>query len=279
MALSLIMEIVIDDKKYKELLEAIRFLYGYDFTDYAEPSVKRRIVHFMDNRKIASIDDLGKILLKDETVFEEFVQNLSVTVTEMFRDPSFYIKLREVVTTHLATYPIIKIWIAGCATGQEVYSIAILLREEGLLERAIIYATDINQKSLQTAKNGIYALEEMKNYTHNYLKAGGKAAFSQYYIAKHNSVLFDRSLIQSSVFAAHNLATDQSFNEFQLIICRNVIMYFNQRLQDRVISLFYESLSPFGFLGLGDKESILFSEKKSSFEEISRKEKMYRRFR
>jgi len=270
---------LLNDKEYRELLEAIRLIYGYDFTDYAEPSVKRRILHFMENKRIASIEVLEKMLFREEVVFEEFVQNLSVTVTEMFRDPSFYKQLREAVLPQLATYPVIKIWIAGCATGQEVYSISILLKEEGLLSRSIIYATDINQRSLQIAKKGIYALDEMKMYTQNYLNAGGSAAFSDYYMAHHNSVLFDHHLNRNTVFSAHNLATDKSFNEFQLIICRNVIMYFNQRLQDKVITLFYESLSPFGYLGLGDKESILFSSKKDFFEEISRKEKIYRRFK
>jgi chemotaxis protein methyltransferase CheR len=269
------MDIVIDTKEYKELLESIRFIYGYDFTDYSEPSVKRRIVHFMENRKIDTMDKLGRILLKDETIFEGFVQELSITVTEMFRDPSFYKSIREKVMKRLATYPVIKIWMAGCATGEEVYSMAITLKEEGLLEKAIIYATDINQKSLQIAKEGIYSLESMKAYTENYLRAGGAESFSMYYIAKYNSVLFDRSLRQNVVFSPHNLVTDKSFNEFQMIICRNVLMYFNQNLKDKVLDLFYDSLCDFGFLGLGDKESLLFSGKKDSFKEVDRKEKIY----
>lgn len=273
------MDTLIGDKEYKELLEAIRFIYGYDFTEYAEPSVKRRIRHFMDAKQIGTIEALGKILLKDESMFEEFVQHLSITVTEMFRDPSFYKRLRETVIKQLATYPVIKLWIAGCATGQEIYSMAIILKEEGLLDRSIIYATDINQRSLQTAKQGIYALESMKGYTQNYLQAGGTEEFSRYYRAHHNSVLFDQALNQNTVFSPHNLATDKSFNEFQLIICRNVIMYFNQRLQDKVIGLLYDSLCPFGFLGLGDKESLLFSERHSFFEETDRKEKIYRKIK
>lgn len=269
------MELNIDKKEYKELLESIRFIYGYDFTDYAEPSVKRRIVHFMEGRKIASIDKLGKILLKDEDTFEEFVQELSITVTEMFRDPFFYKSLREKVLKRLATYPVIKTWIAGCATGEEVYSLAIILKEEGLLERSIIYATDINQRSLQIAKQGVYSVRSMKTYTKNYDESGGKESLSIYYKASHNAVLFDHSLRQNVVFAPHNLATDKSFNEFQLIICRNVLMYFNQHLQDSVVGLFYESLCPFGFLCLGDKESLLFSERKNCFEEIDRNAKIY----
>lgn len=265
----------LDNKEFKELLESIRFVYGYDFTDYAEASVRRRIDHFMNSRKIATSDKLGRMILQDEKLFEEFIQEVSVTVTEMFRDPVFYKSLREHVINRLATYPFIKIWIAGCATGEEVYSIAILLQEEELLNRSVIYATDINQKSLQIAREGIYPVENMKSYTTNYQKTGGTKSFSEYYKAKYNSVMFDKSLKQNIVFAVHNLAIDKSFNEFQLIICRNVLIYFNQRLQNKVINLFYESLCPFGFLGLGNKESLLFSEKRKHFEEIDRKEKIF----
>lgn len=268
---------IITQHEYHELLEAIRMEYGYDFTEYAEPTMKRRIANFMSVRSADSVRELQEMLLEDQTVFELFVQHMSVTVTEMFRDPSFYKKLRDIATNQLATYPILKIWLAGCATGQEAYSVAILLREEGLLSRSIIYATDINQQSLHTAKQGIYPLQSMKTYTKNYLDAGGVGEFSQYYTAQHNAALFDKSLSQNIVFAPHNLATDKSFNEFQLIICRNVIMYFNQQLQNKVIGLFQESLSAFGFLGLGDKESLLFNEKKTSFEEIDRKQKIYRK--
>ncbi len=264
-----------DNKELKDLLESVRFVYGYDFTDYAEASVKRRIDHFMNTRKITALEKLGKMILHDEKLFEEFIQEVSVTVTEMFRDPVFYKSIRENVLKRLATYPFIKIWIAGCATGEEIYSIAILLQEEGLLNRSVIYATDINQKSLQIAKDGVYPVENMKAYTANYQKAHGKKSFSEYYKAKYNSVMFDKSLKQNIVFAAHNLAVDKSFNEFQLIICRNVLIYFNQKLQNKVINLFYESLCPFGFLGLGNKESLLFTDRKKYFEEIDRKEKIF----
>ncbi|MBL0740777.1 CheR family methyltransferase [Chryseolinea lacunae] len=267
----------LDDKAYKGLLEAIRFMYGYDFTEYAEPSARRRILHFMEIKRIDTATELGRVLMNDEHVFEEFVQTMSVTVTEMFRDPLFYKALRDAVVSQLATYPVIKIWIAGCATGQEVYSIAILLKEEGLLDRSILYATDINQHSLQLARQGIFALPAMKTYTQNYLQAGGKGAFSEYYTAKHDGALFDRSLCENVVFSPHNLATDGSFNEFQLIICRNVIMYFNQSLQNKVVDLFHQSLSAFGFLGLGDKESLMFSQHSRSFAEISLKQKIYRK--
>jgi chemotaxis protein methyltransferase CheR len=269
------MDVLIDTVGFNELLEAIRVTYGYDFTDYSPSSLKRRIVHFLNNKKIASLSELQKIILTDESIFEEFVQELSVTVTELFRDPAFYKSLRKNVMKRLATYPVIKIWIAGCATGEEVYSMAILLKEEGLLERSIIYATDINQKSLKIAKEGIYGVEHMKLYTSNYLRSGGEKSFSEYYKAKFNSVLFDKSLKQNVVFSPHNLAVDKSFNEFQLIVCRNVLIYFNQRLQNKVISLFSESLCPFGFLALGNKESLLFSDKKDCFEETDRAEKIY----
>jgi chemotaxis protein methyltransferase CheR len=260
----------------KELLESIRIEYGYDFTDYAEASIRRRIHHFMEKRTL-TMPQLEKVLLKDELIFEEFIQELSVTVTEMFRDPPFYKSLRDNVMKRLATYPFIKIWIAGCATGEEVYSIAILLKEEQLLNRSVIYATDINQRSLQIAKEGVYAVENMKAYTANYQKSGGAGDFSDYYKSKYNSVMFDKALKQNIVFSPHNLAVDKSFNEFQLIICRNVLIYFNQDLQKKVIDLFYDSLCPFGFLGLGNKESLLFSAKKTHLTEVDRKEKIFRK--
>lgn len=265
----------IESNELKELLEMVKKTYGYDFTDYAEASVKRRSAHFMSGRKIESIEALGKILLSSEKVFEEFISNISVTVTEMFRDPAFYKSLRENVMKRLETYPFIKIWLAGCATGEEVYSLAILLKEEGMLNRSVIYATDINQHSLQIAREGIYPLEYMKNYTTNYLKSGGKRSFSEYYTAKYDSAVFDKSLKQNMVFASHNLASDNSFNEFHLVLCRNVLIYFNQQLQNKVINLFYDSLCPFGFLALGNKESLLFADKRNSFTDIDKKERIF----
>lgn len=266
---------VFENNEFRELLESIRFIYGYDFTDYSEASVKRRIAHFMTSRKVTALDELRKLLMKDEDVFEEFIQEVSVTVTEMFRDPTFYKGLREKVLKRLATYPEIKIWIAGCATGEEVYSVAILLSEYDLLQRSIIYATDINQKSLKTAKEGIYPIACMKGYTENYIKAGGKKSFSEYYKAKYDSAMFNKSLRQNIVFSSHNLTADKSFNEFQMIICRNVLIYFNQDLQEKVINLFHESLCPFGFLGLGNKESLLFTSRKQYFAELVKKERIY----
>jgi len=264
-----------DAQEYQKLLESIRFIYGYDFTEYAESSVKRRIALFMQNRKIDTLEELGKVLFKNEHVFAEFIQELSVTVTEMFRDPSFYRSLREKVLKRLATYPVFKIWIAGCATGEEIYSIAILLQEEGLLQRSIIYATDINPRSLQLARQGSYSTDVMKAYEKNYREAGGTSDFSKYYTTASGVAVLDPTLQQNVVFSVHNLAADKSFNEFQLIVCRNVLMYFNQSLQDKVTTLFYDSLCYLGMLGLGDKESLLFSGKKQCFEEFDRKEKIF----
>jgi chemotaxis protein methyltransferase CheR len=268
-----------DHKDLKKLLDNIRSVYGYDFTDYAEASIRRRINNFMSTHQISSFDTLSNSILQDDKFFEQFVQDLSVTVTEMFRDPSFYKSLRENVMPRLATYPLIKIWIAGCATGEEVYSIAILLDEVGLLNRSVIYATDINQNSIQVAREGIYPVKDMKEYTSNYQKAGGTRSFSEYYKSKYNSVMFDKTLRKNIVFSPHNLAVDKSFNEFQLIVCRNVLIYFNQQLQNKVITLFYDSLCMFGVLAFGNKESLLFSDKRTCFEEIDRREKIFRKIK
>jgi chemotaxis protein methyltransferase CheR len=264
-----------DHRDLKHLLDSILTVHGYDFTDYSEASMMRRVDNFMNTRNIGQIDILEKMILKNEKFFEEFVQELSVTVTEMFRDPLFYKSLRQNVIKRLATYPFIKIWIAGCATGEEVYSLAILLSEEGLLDRSIIYATDINQKSIQIAKEGVYPVKNMKEYTANYQKSGGVRSFSEYYLSKYDSVMFDKSLKRNIVFSPHNLAVDKSFNEFELILCRNVLIYFKRQLQNKVVNLLYESLVTFGFLGLGNKETLLFTDQKSSFEEIDRQEKIY----
>ncbi len=265
----------IDSNELAGLLSAIRRVYGYDFTQYAEPSVMRRSIYFMNARMIRTVRELSGLLLTDENAFGDFVLNLSVTVTEMFRDPQFYACLRARVMKRLATYPFIKIWIAGCATGEEVYSIAILLKEEGLLNRSLIYATDINPQSLHHAKEGIFPMDLMKAYTLNYQNSGGEKDFSQYYVAHYDAALFDRDLRSNVVFAPHNLASDQSFNEFHLILCRNVLIYFNQGLQNKVINLFYESLCAFGILGLGNKESLVFTDRQKRFDAIDERQKIY----
>jgi len=265
----------IDSGELQTMLAAIRDAYGYDFTQYAEASLKRRSLYFMNSRNIRTVSELTMILLGNDAVFEEYVRNLSVTVTEMFRDPAFYASLRSKVMKRLATYPFIKIWVAGCATGEEVYSLAILLKEEELLSRSLIYATDINQHSLGLARDGIFPMSLMKSYTTNYIKAGGQKDFSEYYVAQYDAALFDRSLKSNIVFAPHNLAVDQSFNEFQLILCRNVLIYFNQELQNKVMNLFYDSLCTFGILALGTKESLLFTDKQSKFDVIDKKQKIF----
>jgi chemotaxis protein methyltransferase CheR len=260
---------------FKELFESIQIRYGYDFTNYAEKSLVRRSKLFMDNLKMNSLDAFASLVLEDENIFEEFIKYISVTVTEMFRDPTFFYSIREKVIPRLATYPFIKVWIAGCATGEEAYSMAILLKETDLLHRSIIYATDINQKALQIAKEGVYPISKAKKYTSNYLKTGGERAFSEYYTAKYDLIIFDKSLRDNIVFASHNLAVDESFNEFQIVICRNVLIYFNQSLQNKVVDLFHGSLCPFGFLGLGSQESLLFTSKKESFHAVDHGERIY----
>jgi chemotaxis protein methyltransferase CheR len=257
------------------LLESIRCTYGYDFTEYAELSMKRRISDFMVSNKFNSLGALGKALLREEVFFEQFIQEVTVNVTEMFRNPGFYQSLRKNIVLRLATYPFLKIWIAGSSTGEELYSLAILLKEEGLLERSVIYATDINQKALQSAREGIYSNRNIQHYAENYLKSGGKAKLSDYYKAKYDAILLDRSLKHNVVFAFHNLAVDRSFNEFQLILCRNVLIYFSQSLQNKVLNLIYDSLCPFGYLGLGSKESLLCADRKKAFEEVDAREKIY----
>lgn len=268
---------IIEGSELERFLDAIHERYGFDFSDYSEASLRRRIALFMETNKVSGISELVKELIAHEAMFERFVQGVSVTVTEMFRDPKFYLSLRQNVLPVLATYPVIKVWLAGCATGEEVYSLAILLREEGLLDRSVIYATDINQNSLKVAKEGIYPIAKMKEFTSNYLKAGGKTSFSSYYSADFGSVIFDRSLRKNVVFAPHNLTADKSFNEFQLVICRNVLIYFNHALQNKVFNLFHESLCPFGFLGLGSKESLLLAEKKKCFTDVDKKEKIFKK--
>ncbi|MFD1775220.1 CheR family methyltransferase [Paenibacillus rhizophilus] len=259
------------------LLSGVHRLYGYDFRNYALPSLKRRIWHHVHAENLSSISALQEKVLHDRTCFERFIYSLSIPVTEMFRDPGLFMAFRQKVVPLLRTYPYIRIWHAGCSTGEEVYSMAILLQEEGLYDKARIYATDMNNRSLQQAKEGVYEISKMKQYTKNYLEAGGKHAFSKYYTAKYNSVIFQPDLRKNIIFAEHNLATDTSFNEFNVIFCRNVMIYFNDELRDHVHGLFCESLSRFGVLVLGAKESIHFTRYSDSYEPLDRVEKIYRK--
>ncbi|ACV64492.1 MCP methyltransferase, CheR-type [Desulfofarcimen acetoxidans DSM 771] len=259
------------------LLDAIYLKYGYDFRNYAKASIKRRILHRMAMSGLQSISEMQHLSLYDLDFFKKLLLDFSINVTEMFRDPSFYYSLRREIIPVLRTYPYIKIWHAGCATGEEVYSMVILLKEEGIYDRCQIYATDFNQVVLQKAKEGIFPIENIKEYTINYQKAGGKESFSSYYTAKYDSVIINQSLKKNILFADHNLVTDGVFGEMNLILCRNVLIYFDKILQNRVIGLFYDSLCRNGFLCLGSKESLMFSEYGRCFEDIVKEEKIYRK--
>ncbi len=259
------------------LLQAMFAKYGYDFRNYSKAHVKRRVLNRLSLSNFKSISEMQHKVLRDTQFFEMMLRDLSINVTEMYRDPSFYLSLRKEVIPILKTYPFIKVWHAGCSTGEEVYSFAILLKEEGLYDRTQIYATDFNRDVLDIAKKGIYSIDKIKEFTSNYQEAGGTQSFSDYYIANYNSVIFDKSLKKNVVFAEHNLVTDNVFAEVNLIICRNVLIYFNKDLQNRVISLFCDSLNNGGFLALGSKETIQFTTKSSKFETISSTEKIYKK--
>jgi len=258
------------------LLEAVCQRYGYDFRHYSPASLKRRIFNFLAKSEFRKVSELIPYLLHDEKAFTAFLFNISVTVTEMFRDPQAYRALREQVVPYLKTYPFIKIWLAGCATGEELYSMAILLEEEGLLERSQIYATDINEESLAIARTGIYEISRLKEYTRNYQMAGGKASFADYYHSRYGSAIMRESLRRNVVFSSHNLAADAVFGEMNLVACRNVLIYFDQHLQDRALNLFRDSLVPQGFLWLGTKESLKFSRVSAEFSRVSPGEQLFR---
>ena len=259
------------------LLQAIYDRYGYDFRHYARASVERRARYVMSMEKLNSISEMIPLLLRDEAFFERLVYHFSITVTELFRDPSVYLALTEKVFPILQTYPFIKIWHAGCATGEEVYSLAILLKENGLYDRATIFCTDFNDGALATGKQAIYNIESIKEATLNYQKSGGTRSLSEYYHAKYDSVSMDKSLKKKITFANHNLVSDGVFGEMNLILCRNVMIYFDTVLQDRVLNLFTDSLTNGGFLCLGTKESLQFSEVENKFVAFSEKEKIYRK--
>jgi chemotaxis protein methyltransferase CheR len=259
------------------LLEGVHRHYGYDFRSYAYASLKRRLWKYIEGENLSTISGLQERVLHDTSAMERLLMSLSVNVTSMFRDPGFYRAFREQVVPLLRTYPFVRIWHAGCATGEEVYSMAILLQEEGLYDRARIYATDINDVLLQKARDGIFPLEKMQEYTQNYLRAGGTDSFSGYYTAAYDGALFAPSLRRNIVFAQHNLVTDRSFSEFNVILCRNVLIYFDRNLQNRVHQLFYDSLPMYGVLCLGSKESLRFSAVEDCYEELSVREKIYRK--
>ena len=269
----------VEDIEVPLLLEALYRRYHYDFRHYAQASIKRRLRQARQQLGFASFSALQDAMLRDAAMVPRLLDYLTVQVSEMFRDPAYFRAVREKVVPHLRTYPSLKVWIAGCSTGEELHSFAILLREEGLLERTILYATDINPVALEMAANGVYAADRIKAFTQNHQKSGGKSSLSDYYTAAYDRAAFDKTLRSRVVFSDHSLVTDAVFAECQLISCRNVMIYFDRPLQDRAIGLFRDSLGRGGFLGLGSKESLRFSEHVGSFTEFVREEKIYQRRR
>lgn len=269
----------VEDFEVELLLEAIYKVYGYDFRNYSRAHIKRRVKHHIAKNEIASISILQHNVIHSEKYFKQLLPEFSINVTEMFRDPEFFKYLRQEVVPYLRSFPRIKIWHAGCSSGEEVYSLAILLKEEGLYDRATIYATDFNDRILDRAKEGIYDVDAIKEYTKNYIKAGGKEAFSDYYTASYDSVIMSHALKENISFLSHNLVADQSFGEMDLIMCRNVLIYFNRELQQRVIDLFDESLSNSGILCLGTKESLNYAKQYDKFEPLNESLRVFRRMR
>jgi chemotaxis protein methyltransferase CheR len=261
------------------LLEAVYRRYGFDFRDYAYPSIRRRIWSSARAEGLESIAEFQGRLLHDPACMERFLLAVTVNVTTMFRDPGFYRAFRAYVVPELRSHPFVRFWHVGCASGEEVYSMAILLQEEGLYANCRIYATDMNEEVLARAKSGIFPLALVQEYTANYLQAGGSGCFSEYYTANYGNVIFNQSLRSNMVFAQHNLVTDSTFNEFQVILCRNVLIYFNDSLTRRVHGLLYESLAPSGFLGLGSRESIRFTPHEDCYEAINGRDNLFRRIR
>jgi chemotaxis protein methyltransferase CheR len=259
------------------LLEGVYRHYGFDFRAYAFPSLKRRLWKRIEAEGLETVTALHDRVLHDPAMMERLLLDLSINVTAMFRDPGFYAAFREKVVPLLRTYPFIRVWHAGCSTGEEVYSMAILLHEEGLLDRARIYATDINEVVLDRARAGIFPLDKMQEYTQNYQKAGGRRSFSEYYTALYDGARFEPALTRNVVFAQHNLVGDGSFAEFNVIVCRNVMIYFDRELQHRVHTLFFESLAKFGVLVLGSKETLRLSQYEDRYEVLDAREKIYRR--
>jgi chemotaxis protein methyltransferase CheR len=261
------------------LLEGIYRQYGYDFRGYAPGSLKRRLWRRAYAEKVDTLSALQDKVLHDRACMDRLLRDLSINVTSMFRDPSFYVAVREKAIPLLRTYPFIRVWNAGCSTGEETYSLSILFHEEGLADRVRIYATDINDAVVERASGGAFPLDRMRDYTENYLRAGGRDEFSTYYTADGDTARFDPALTERVVFAQHNLVSDQAFNIFNIIVCRNVMIYFGKSLQDRVHDLFYDSLETFGVLGLGHKESIKFSPHEDRFEALDPGERLYKKVR
>lgn len=266
-----------EDLEIELLLEALSEIYHYDFRNYSRASIKRRLIQARSQLSFANFSAMQEALLHDRQTLPRLLNYLTVQVSEMFRDPGYFRALREKVIPHLRTYPSLKVWVAGCSNGEELYSLSILLREEGLDKRTILYATDINADALKAAEAGIYPLDLIKKYTENHQRSGGKSSLSDYYTADYGRAVFDRTLRERTVFSDHSLVTDEVFAEMHLISCRNVLIYFDRELQDRAIGLFRDSLTRKGFLGLGSKESLRFSEHAGGFGDFVREEKIYQR--
>jgi chemotaxis protein methyltransferase CheR len=266
-----------DELEMRLLLDAVYHRFQYDFRQYSPASVRRRLTLALRALSCNTFSALQDRVLHDPSTFPVLLSYLTVQVSDLFRDPRYFRVLRERVVPVLRTYPSVKIWIAGCSNGEEVYSFAILLREEGLLDKTLIYATDINADALQAAEAGIYALDRMKLFTANHQASGGTCSLSSYYTARYGSAVFDRTLRKNVVFSDHSLATDTVFGEMQVVSCRNVLIYFERPLQDRAVGLFRDSLCVRGFLGLGAKETLRFSRHEADFELVAAEERWYRR--
>lgn len=265
------------DIETKLLMEGVYQVYGYDFRDYAESSLRRRLAQWLSGSDFATLSLAQSHILRDRAVFDTLLRGITVNVSEMFRDPVFFKAIREHVVPYLKTYPFVKIWLAGCASGEEAYSVAILLLEEGLKGRFRIYATDINEEVIRKAQEGIYPLQELQHFTRNYQHAGGLGSFSDYYTARYNHAILTPSLRENIVFAAHNLAVDADFGEMNMILCRNVMIYFKQQLKERVLRLFDNSLQPGGFLCLGTKESLEHRQIADRYEIVTARMPIYRK--
>lgn len=270
---------MVTDDELDTLLDTLMEIYGYDFSNYARSSLKRRVNRLLIIDAFPSFAELLYRVKIDADYLTHFIEEITVNVTEMFRDPSVYKTIREEVLPVLATHSLIRIWHAGCATGEEVYSMAILLHEAGILHKSLLYATDINPIVIENIKKGIFPLNAMKQYSENYIASGGKKDFSSYYTAAYDSVRFNAALKTKMILATHNLVSDSSFNEFQAIFCRNVLIYFDKELQDKVFTLFNDSLEKRGFLVLGAKENIRFSKIASTFSQLNKEEKIWRKIK
>ncbi len=259
---------IVKDEEVEYLIKDVYEMYGYDFSEYSRASFKRRVNRICLIDRFTSFAELRYTILNDPEYLKRFIEEITVNVTEMFRDPHFFKALREKILPQLGTYPLIRIWIAGCSTGEEAYSMAILLKEANLYHKSLIYGTDLNPSVLETARAGVFPLQQMKLYSENYIASGGKKDFSDYYTANYDSVRFDKALQEKLILSTHNLVSDSSFNSFQLIICRNVLIYFDRGLQERVFRLFDNSLENLGFLALGAKETLRFSKLDKNFNQI-----------